>query len=200
MTVQFGNPGSVEESKFVPMGAFGILRKNVHTRRYLKSTSFASCIGVAIYIVEQHAGVLAHFMSHNSIRKSMTAIGRELNNLQISSKGRNWDAMIFAGGQFSKAKSKSKSTFSGGLDIAVREESLTTALQRLQEIKKDLEGFGATAAIYKDGDEGFESCALDVESGVLSLSNEDVAGKHKNSQAAVCDQNAALLLDTKDMV
>lgn len=195
MEVKIGeDAGATEESKYVPMGTFSILVAGGQ-KGYLKSTGFGTCIGVAMHNATQNAGVLAHFMSHQAIRASFERIAQELNALGISSKGRNWDVVIFAGGGAAKNASSSDAIGKLGLDFASKGSVATSSIgTRLKDLELDLASHAAKKVeVLKNG---VESCSLDVVNGVLHLSNETFL-MHKNSLAAISGKNTPLLYDTK---
>ena len=92
------NEGDVNVTNYVPMGTFTICTKD-HVRRYLKSSGFGPCIGLALHSEEFKAGVLAHFMSKNGVQHTMERISAELRLRNISSKQRNWTGVVFLGAQ-----------------------------------------------------------------------------------------------------
>lgn len=192
--VRSPDAGSKEDSKFVPMGTFSILKATDSGKRYLKSTGFGTCIGVAMYNATEKAGVLAHFMSHQGIGASLTKIAGELKALETSSKGRNWDVVVFAGGGAAKNIS-STGAFAQNLDFASKGTSATSGIEsRLKKLELTLTDRDAAGVeVLKDA---VESCSLDVAEGVLYLSQVSFL-MHKNTKAAISASNSPLEYDVK---
>jgi len=195
MEVKIGaDAGATEDSKYVPMGTFSIVVADGQ-KRYLKSTGFGTCVGVAMHNAGQKAGVVAHFMSHQAIRSSFESIAKELNALGISSKGRNWDVVIFAGSGAAKNASSSSAIGKFGLDFASKTSGATSSIgTRLKDLELDVSSHAAKwVEVLKYG---VESCSLDVVDGVLHLSNATFL-MHENRLAAVSFKNTPLLYDKK---
>lgn len=91
----------------IPMGTFGLLVAAEHKRRHIQSAGFGSCIGLAMHSPSQRVIVLAHFMSHNRIKKSLTLIDKTLESQKVKpasgqDAAKDWDIVVFLGGQGKK--------------------------------------------------------------------------------------------------
>ncbi len=195
MKVELGVPTNpklgAENLKFVPMGAFGILKNGSNERRYLVSNGFGPCIGVALYNAAEQSGILAHFMSKNDVGSSFKAV---IKKLDVAKLGKDWDAVIFAGSQADASGASGKSTMSGPLDLAVNLSSKHNVNERIGSMESALKDLEAT---YQTQSGGFETCAIDLDGGILWLWSGNTPGGHNSALALLAEEGAALLYDDK---
>jgi hypothetical protein len=171
---EFGNDDS---SYMVPMGYFSVIGANHETIKYLKSTGFASCIGLVLYKPE--STVLAHFQSANWANSGVTDTAVAFGLAGVLDYAQ-YEGFVFLG-----------SNVNGFAMEPQQEKSRENTIKGLKKVKRAMVQLGVLFP-QNELDIGFKSVAVSLETGEVRLFEASPKAKKTVSLNLFPDVGAAL--------
>lgn len=179
--------GTDESSFLVPMGYFSVVKSDHETIKYLKSSGFASCIGLVLH--SEDATLLAHYQSANWNGKGIKKTAEEFGKAGILDFSK-YEGFLFLGSQRNEAitnfgtsgrrgsvgSSSAPKVSSVHGDSTTQLQSIASSGDGLKKVKEHMTKLGVKFSI----DEfalGFKSAAVSIKDGEIRLFNDTPVGK-----------------------